>query len=303
MDLRRYGGGRLTVSLLFVLFVSAAGRCAEGSYDLAFSTFFGGSAGDMIRDVEVDGRGNIYVAGTTAGGDWPTKNAHQDKLKGSSDVLIAKLSTRCPTDKGRAALPDPTKDSKSGVPGITVLYDNYVLRDDCRADWGFSCLITGTEKTILFDTGGHGNILLENMDTLQANARDVKLMVISHNHYDHTGDWRPDGGVFSFLSRNSKVMIYLPPSVPPGPIAALQAVGASTQIVNTPLEICKCVHLTGPMTGEAVEQSLILDTPKGLVVITGCAHQGVVQAVRKAKDMLGKKVYFVMGGFHLLGHV
>ena len=183
---------------------------------------------------------------------------------------------------------------------ITVLYDNYLLCEDCRADWGFSCLIAGTEKTILFDAGAYGNILLGNMDTLQVDAEDVDLMAISHNHGDHTGDWQQAGGVLSFLARNSNVTIYLPPSVPAGPIQILKAAGARTETVNEPMEICEGVHLTGPMTGTAVEQSLVLDTPKGLVVITGCAHQGVVQAVSKAKQMLDKDVYLVLGGFHLL---
>ncbi len=183
---------------------------------------------------------------------------------------------------------------------ITVLYDNYLLCEECRADWGFSCLIAGTEKTILFDAGTYGNILLGNMDTLQVDAQDVDLMAISHNHGDHTGDWQQAGGVLSFLARNSDVTIYLPPSVPSGPIQILEAAGARTQTVNEPMELCERVHLTGPMTGAAVEQSLVLDTPKGLVVITGCAHQGVVQAVSKAKQMLGKDVYLVLGGFHLL---
>ena len=49
---------------------------------------------------------------------------------------------------------------------ITVLYDNYKLCDDCRVDWGFSCMVTGLEKTILFDAGASGSILFENMDKL-----------------------------------------------------------------------------------------------------------------------------------------
>jgi 7,8-dihydropterin-6-yl-methyl-4-(beta-D-ribofuranosyl)aminobenzene 5'-phosphate synthase len=49
------------------------------------------------------------------------------------------------------------------------------------------------------------------------------------------------------------------------------------------------------------EQSLILETPKGLVIITGCAHPGIVQIVAKAKDLLKKDIYMVVGGFHLIG--
>jgi hypothetical protein len=49
-----------------------------------------------------------------------------------------------------------------------------------------------------------------------------------------------------------------------------------------------------------IEQSMVLDTPKGLVVITGCAHPGIVNIIQKAKQMLDKDIYFVFGGFHLL---
>ncbi|MFC1794279.1 LamG-like jellyroll fold domain-containing protein [Planctomycetota bacterium] len=190
--------------------------------------------------------------------------------------------------------------SDSGAIEITILYDNYTLTEGCQADWGFSCMITGTEKNILFDAGTYGNILLGNMDKLGVSAQDADLVVISHNHGDHTGDWQTIGGVFSFLSRNSDVTFYLPPSVPSGPIRNVEATGASTQIVNEPIELCECVHLTGPMGTSIIEQSMVLDTPKGLVVITGCAHPGVVQIVQKAKQMLDKDVYFVLGGFHLL---
>jgi 7,8-dihydropterin-6-yl-methyl-4-(beta-D-ribofuranosyl)aminobenzene 5'-phosphate synthase len=177
---------------------------------------------------------------------------------------------------------------------ITVLYDNYLLCKECRADWGFSCLIAGTAKTILFDAGTHGNILLGNMDTLQVNAGDVELVVISHDHLDHTG------GLAAFLSRRSEIPVYLPKSVSSGLVQSVETYGASVVIPEGPLEICERVHLTGPMTGAVVEQSLVLDTPKGLVIITGCAHPGVVQIIRKAKDMLGKDVYLILGGFHLL---
>ncbi|MHC4325524.1 MAG: MBL fold metallo-hydrolase, partial [Planctomycetota bacterium] len=185
----------------------------------------------------------------------------------------------------------------SGPIEITILYDNYTLTEGCNADWGFSCLITGTEKNILFDAGAYGNILIGNMDKLGINAQDADLVVISHNHGDHTGDWQTIGGVFSFLGRNSDVTFYLPPSVPSGPIRNVETTGARTQIVNESMQICDKVYLTGPMSGPAIEQALVLDTPKGLVVITGCAHPGIIQIIQKAKQMLDKEVYFVFGGF------
>jgi 7,8-dihydropterin-6-yl-methyl-4-(beta-D-ribofuranosyl)aminobenzene 5'-phosphate synthase len=177
---------------------------------------------------------------------------------------------------------------------ITVLYDNYALCEECRTDWGFACMVTGTEKTILFDAGTYGSILLENMDKLQVNAGDVDVAIISHDHLDHTG------GLTAFLNRKSGIPVYLPKSVSSGLVQSVEARGATVVIPEGPQQIGERVHLTGPLGTAIIEQALVLDTPKGLAVITGCAHPGVVQIIRKAKDMLGKEVYLVMGGFHLL---
>jgi len=179
----------------------------------------------------------------------------------------------------------------SGAIEITVLYDNYTLTEGCTTDWGFACIIEGTEKCILFDTGANGSILLGNMDKLQVSAGDVELVVISHNHADHTG------GLLSFLGRNNNVAAYLPLTVSSGFVQNVRSRGATAQLPTDTVQICEGAHVA--VVGQ-IEQFLVLETPKGLVVITGCAHPGIVQIVQKAKEMLEKDVYFVIGGFHLL---
>ena len=62
--------------------------------------------------------------------------------------------------------------------------------------------------------------------------------------------------------------------------------------------LCKNVYLTGEMGFSIKEQSLILNTPEGLIVITGCAHPGIVEIVKKAKAMLNRDIYLAIGGFH-----
>ena len=177
---------------------------------------------------------------------------------------------------------------------ITILYDNYVFTEGLRTDWGFSCILKGTEKTILFDTGTKGDLLLENFEKLKINPEDVEVVVISHNHRDHTG------GLLAFLGKNSSVSVYLPPSCSDRFVQQVKATGAKVTTTSAPVEICQHVHLTGPMGERIIEQSMVVDTAKGSVVITGCAHPGIVEIVRKSKAIRPKDVYLVFGGFHLL---
>lgn len=177
---------------------------------------------------------------------------------------------------------------------ITILYDNYVFGEGLKTDWGFSCIIEGTEKTILFDTGTKSDILFHNINKLKVDPEGVELVAISHNHGDHTG------GLFSFLKENNEVIVYLPVSFPDEFFRRVEKVGAKAVAVDKPVEIGKDVSLTGEMGGRIKEQSLILNTNRGLVVITGCAHPGIVKIVKKAKEILDKKIYLVFGGFHLL---
>jgi len=87
---------------------------------------------------------------------------------------------------------------------ITIIYDNDAEKG-LEADWGFSCLIEN-EKTILFDTGANGRILLGNMEKLGIKAEDIDEVFISHSHFDHTG------GLAEFLGINEKAKIYIPQS-------------------------------------------------------------------------------------------
>ena len=66
------------------------------------------------------------------------------------------------------------------------------------------------------------------------------------------------------------------------------------------MQICEGVHIASLSFGDDVEQFLVLDTTEGLVVVTGCAHPGIVEIVKKARLIFFKDVYLVLGGFHLL---
>lgn len=192
-----------------------------------------------------------------------------------------------------AAAAEKSPDREKQDISITILYDNYSFAKGLKTDWGFSCLLTGTEKTVLFDTGTKGELLLENMKKLKVDPEDVEVVVISHNHGDHTG------GLLGFVAKNSNVSVYLPPSCKEPFVQKVKETGAEVVMRDAPVKICEGVHLTGPMGTRIIEQSMIVDTPDGAVVVTGCAHPGIVEIVRKSKAILPKDIRLVFGGFHL----
>ena len=180
---------------------------------------------------------------------------------------------------------------------VTILYDNYTSVDDVKSDWGFSCLVQGTEKTILFDAGTKAEIFSHNVDTLNIDLNEVDLVVISHEHGDHTG------GLSRLYKDNPDVSVYYPRSFSAEFVQSVRKANAKPVPVDEPIEICKDVFLTGEMGRGIKEQSLILQTAEGLVVITGCSHPGIVEILEETKKQQHHEdIYMVFGGFHLMRH-
>ena len=176
---------------------------------------------------------------------------------------------------------------------LTVVYDNNPCDNRLETRWGFSCYIQGAEKTILFDVGGEGSVLLSNMEKLKIDPKAVNTIVLSHVHYDHIG------GLSYFLKKNQDVTVYMPQSLPQSVRNTVRWAGARSVEVHKPIKICRDVYSTGELGSFIKEESLIIKTSKGLIVITGCAHPGIVNIVKMAKEMLKSDVYLVLGGFHL----
>jgi len=189
----------------------------------------------------------------------------------------------------------PLSSDSAGIK-VTILYDNTIHTEGTKADWGFACLIEGTEKTILFDTGTQPKILKHNLETLGVDLGIVDAIVISHLHGDHTG------GLAWVLEKKSDLPVFIPVSFPDDFEEGIKKTGARVIRVNQALEICRNVYSTGEMGTAIPEQSLVINTSKGAVVITGCAHPGVVDIVEKGSRIVNKPVVFVFGGFHLMRH-
>jgi len=209
-------------------------------------------------------------------------------------LLVAILLATCVQKKGQIMNEQTKAVSTPGVKNlkITVAYDNNPYKQGLETDWGFAAFITGTEKAILFDTGG-GRLLLDNMQKLAIEPDSIDVVVLSHIHSDHTG------GLDSFLEKNPNVTVYLPVSFPKKFKDNARDRGAKIVKVKESLQICENVYSTGQLGRLIKEQSLIIRTDKGLVVITGCAHPGIVNIVNTAKTLMKDDILLVMGGFHL----
>jgi 7,8-dihydropterin-6-yl-methyl-4-(beta-D-ribofuranosyl)aminobenzene 5'-phosphate synthase len=166
---------------------------------------------------------------------------------------------------------------------ITIVYDNEVREAGLRQGHGFSALIEDAEVSpLLFDTGADGPALLHNMKELNIDPSDIGIIVISHAHGDHTG------GLSEILSINRTAELYLPSSFK----SALPR--RKVTRVKGPVQIRENIFSTGELEG--VEQSLALKIDKGIFVLTGCAHPGVIKILDAAAQF--GKLYGIAGGFH-----
>ncbi|OYT65512.1 MBL fold metallo-hydrolase [Candidatus Bathyarchaeota archaeon ex4484_205] len=165
---------------------------------------------------------------------------------------------------------------------ITIIYDNTAFRSDLQADWGFSALVEAQGRKILFDTGTNGDILLSNMEKLEISPEEIEDIFISHPHFDHVG------GLSAFLSRNNKVKIWVPPS--------LRGIRNVKEVIKLgePTQLYEGIYSTGELDG--IEQSLCIETVKGIVIIAGCSHPRMEHILQVASQF--GRVYGIIGGLH-----
>ena len=188
---------------------------------------------------------------------------------------------------------------------------------------------------LLLDTGASSEVMLHNADALDLDLSKIDLICLSHGHYDHTG------GLMGILERvNGRVCILAHPDIfapklkarpvlkfigLPFSRAELEAAGAIMLEARGPVTVAPGVMTTGEVprleSFEKVEgfwtvkdgqycqdsipddQALAINLPgKGLVVITGCAHAGIINTIRHAQKITGvEEIHAVIGGFHLMG--
>jgi 7,8-dihydropterin-6-yl-methyl-4-(beta-D-ribofuranosyl)aminobenzene 5'-phosphate synthase len=219
---------------------------------------------------------------------------------------------------------------------ITIL--STMLADEGIGEWGFAALVEADGHKILYDTGARPNTVLENARELHVDLSDVRDVILSHHHGDHTTGLmmlrrelsRTNPAALSrahvspgiFLSRHGGT-----DETEKNPMIAMkkefEATGGSFVVHDKPEEMLPGVWLTGPVPraypeknwtpglkiakgGEWVEdnlpedQALIFNTPRGLVMLTGCGHAGIANILRYAREIIRPApVQAAIGGFHL----
>jgi 7,8-dihydropterin-6-yl-methyl-4-(beta-D-ribofuranosyl)aminobenzene 5'-phosphate synthase len=182
---------------------------------------------------------------------------------------------------------------------ITTLVDNDVWRRGLASSWGLSLyveIVSGEERhRILLDTSGSSDVLSKNVRKLEVDLSDVEAVFISHWHMDHCGCL---SHVLPLLRQQTPVYV---PSMNPSGIRTIREAEGPPIVCSDPVSLMDGVMSTGEIIGGVSEHSLVINIKdKGLVVLSGCAHPGIVNIVKRAQQVSGvSEVYAVIGGFHI----
>lgn len=178
---------------------------------------------------------------------------------------------------------------------VEIIYDNDSEKG-YKSGWGFSCLVNGR---ILFDTGEAAEPLFYNMNKLGIDPGVIEAVVISHDHWDHTG------GLGGLLRKLPRVKVYACSGFSNQFRADVLKEGGRLIEADSVLRIGEGVYVTGEMAGEykgeyIAEQSLAVETDSGVAVITGCSHPGIVEIIERVKKIFPETgIAAALGGFHL----
>lgn len=155
-------------------------------------------------------------------------------------------------------------------------------------------------NNILFDAGENGSWLLENMQSLKTGIDDIEAIAISHDHWDHTG------GLWKLLEKKQGLTVYACPNFSMEFKKKVKKFKGKLIEVEKVTEIAENIFATGEIAGEykgeyMSEQALVIKTDKGISVITGCAHPGIIKILHTVKkNFPNGDIYAVLGGFHLI---
>ena len=207
-----------------------------------------------------------------------------------------------------------------------------------RGEWGFSALVETDSTRILFDLGANPNTMLDNAAEYKVDLAGIRQVVLSHNHADHTAGLTPlrqrypDGKTAStayiargfFLRDTVLIGMSIPVGLKAADSLAYRSSGGNFIVVDKPLKIAPGVFLTGPIPRKYPEKnyppgrtlktaagliednvpedmSMVIETPKGLVLLLGCGHAGIINILEYVQQQFpDQKIFAIVGGAHLI---
>jgi 7,8-dihydropterin-6-yl-methyl-4-(beta-D-ribofuranosyl)aminobenzene 5'-phosphate synthase len=184
---------------------------------------------------------------------------------------------------------------------VTTIVDNDVWEKSLSSTWGISFYVEtfkeNEKHTVLMDTSGSFETFYKNASKLGIDLTAVEAVFISHWHGDHMGALSQ---VLPLIKHS--VPVYVPSADSSG-IREIKNANGKPVVCSEPTEFIEGLMSTGEMPMGISEHSLIINVKnKGLVVLTGCSHPGIINILKRAREVSGvNKVYAVMGGFHISG--
>jgi len=211
---------------------------------------------------------------------------------------------------------------------IKTLVENTAISKDFGSEHGLSLYIETKKHKILFDVGA-SELFLQNAKKLDVNIADVDFLVISHGHYDH------GGGLKTFLKENTKAEVFLHrlafekyyairPNDELDFIGLDENLKQNKQIVltsdrffiNSGIQVFSNIAQREPhpksnggllkeYKGQTIddtfahEQNLVVEEDGKTLLVTGCAHNGIINILEHFHTLKGRMPNYVIGGFHL----
>jgi 7,8-dihydropterin-6-yl-methyl-4-(beta-D-ribofuranosyl)aminobenzene 5'-phosphate synthase len=234
-----------------------------------------------------------------------------------------------------AVLAQPAAPHKVKTLEIKIL--STMLADEGFGEWGFAALVEADGRRILFDTGANEDTVARNLKALGLTLRDVEVVILSHNHWDHTTGLVTLRQQFAPSAPSALRTLYAgrglfwPRVAPNGSVSdrmnairkAYEAAGGRVIEIDKPAEIFPGVWLTGPVPRVHPERNwsplgkvrtdkgdvedtvpedmaLVVRTEKGLITLFGCGHAGVINTLAHTRAAIdAAPIRAVIGGLHL----
>ena len=207
---------------------------------------------------------------------------------------------------------------------VFVLMENTSTKEGIQTEHGLSLYIETSKHRLLSDTG-QSALTLENACKMGVDLESVDTVVISHGHYDHAG------GLLSFASLNPKADIYMQRSAAGAFYHDERYIGIdkeilklpglhlldSDQIIDEELSVFSGIRgrrlwpsgnrvLTEKIQGRDVqdtfghEQCLVIKDQGKTVLLSGCAHNGILNILDRFRELYGEEPDVVISGFHMM---